>query len=191
MTDPIDYLCEDPALAPLVDRHGPLSIEPAPNPFERFVVAIVNQQLSTESAAAIRERLFERFMVTPETMRSADEAALREVGLSSQKVAYVRNVAAAFQSGKVDVDRYASFSDAEVIEDLTDIKGVGDWTAKMFVMFVLGREDVFPVEDLGIRKGMAAVCNLPEDDRPAMVERAEMWRPYRSYASRYLWLAVD
>lgn len=190
-TDPVERLRADPHLGPVVEAHGPVTVHPAEDPFARFVVAIVNQQLSTQSAAAIRERLFDRFEVTPETMLTADESALREVGLSSQKVRYVRNVAEAYESGKVDPARYASFTDEEVVDDLTDIVGVGDWTAHIFLMFVLGREDVFPVGDLGIRKAMAALFELDESDRAAMVETAERWAPHRTYASRYLWRSVD
>jgi len=189
--DPVERLRGDPHLGPVVEAHGPVTVEPAPDPFARFVVAIVNQQLSTESAAAIRERLFDRFEVKPETMLAADEATLREVGLSSQKIGYVRNVAAAHASGKVDPERYAGFSDEEVVRDLTDIKGVGDWTARIYLMFVLGREDVFPVGDLGIRKAMAALFGMDRSDRSAMVETAERWAPHRTYASLYLWRSVD
>ncbi|MFC7046330.1 DNA-3-methyladenine glycosylase family protein [Halobacteriaceae archaeon GCM10025711] len=186
--DPYEFLRQDPALRPLVDEHGEILIEPASDPFERLVVSIVNQQLSTASAAAIRDRLFDRFEVTPDGLLAADEDALRDVGLSSQKVRYVRSVAAHFDDGVAIAD-YADMTDDEVIDDLTTITGVGTWTAKMFLIFVLAREDVFPVEDLGIRRGMEAVVG--EMTRAEMVDRAEVWRPYRSYASRYLWRAVD
>lgn len=189
--DPIARLRADPHLGPVVERHGPVTVEPAADPFARFVVAIVNQQLSTQSAAAIRERLFDRFEVTPETLLAAEDEALREVGLSSQKIGYVRNVAEAFESGKVSTERYAAFGDEEVVADLTEIKGVGDWTARIFLMFVLGREDVFPVGDLGIRKAMAEMFGMERTDRTAMVETAERWAPHRTYASLYLWRSVD
>ena len=189
--DPIDRLRADPHLGPVVEAHGPVTVEPADDPFARFVVAIVNQQLSTQSAAAIRERLFDRFEVTPAVLLSADDEALREVGLSGQKIEYVRNVAEAYQSGKVSPERYAEFTDEAVVDDLTEIKGVGEWTAHIFLMFVLGREDVFPVGDLGIRTAMAALFGMDRSDRAAMVETAERWAPYRSYASLYLWRSVD
>ena len=189
--DPVERLRADPHLGPVVEAHGPVTVEPADDPFARFVVAIVNQQLSTQSAAAIRERLFDRFEVTPESLLAADETALGEVGLSGQKIRYVRNVAEAHRSGKVDPERYATMSDEAVVEDLTDIVGVGDWTARIYLMFVLGREDVFPVGDLGIRKAMAGLFDVAEEDRAEMVELAERWAPHRTYASRYLWRSVD
>ncbi|QIB74811.1 DNA-3-methyladenine glycosylase 2 family protein [Halogeometricum borinquense] len=187
----MDPIRNDERLAPLVEEHGELAIEPADDEFERFVVSIINQQLSTQSAAAIRERLFDRFEVTPEAMLNADETALRDVGLSSQKISYIQNVATAFQTDDLTRSGMADLTDEDVLTRLTEIRGVGDWTAKMYLMFVLGREDVFPVEDLGIRKAMAELYQMDENDRAAMVERAEAWRPYRSVASRYLWRVVD
>ena len=186
MTDPHDLLRADPHLGPVVDEHGELAIDPAADPFERLVVSIVNQQLSTASAAAIRERLFDRYEITPEAMLAADDEGLRELGLSHQKIEYVRNVADQFIADDLSHSTFAEMTDEEVIGELTEIKGVGVWTAKMFLIFVLAREDVFPIEDLGIRRGMEMLFG-DEISRPEMVERAEAWRPYRSYASRYLW----
>jgi len=190
VTDPYDVLRRDPALAPLVDEHGPIPLEPHPEPFERLVTSIVNQQLSGASAAAIHGRLTGRFELTPSALLAADEAALREVGLSASKVDYLRSAAEAFDSGRLDPARFESMPDEAVVEALTEVRGVGVWTAKMFLIFVLAREDVFPVEDLGIRRGMQALFG-DEVDRDWMVERAVDWAPYRSYASRYLWRAVD
>jgi DNA-3-methyladenine glycosylase II len=187
--DPHDHLRADPHLGPYVESHGELEVEPAEDPFARTVVSVLNQQLSTASAAAIRDRVFDRFEVTPSGMLDAEEAALRDAGLSRQKVEYVREIARAFGDGRIDPDRYAGMDDGAVVADLTAVRGVGDWTAKMFLMFVLGREDVFPVEDLGIRRGMEALFDDPT--RAEMVDLAEPWRPYRSYASLYLWRAVD
>ena len=186
----MEPLRNDPTMAPIVEEHGELTIEPHPDPFERLVVSIVNQQLSTSSAAAIRERLFDRFEITPAEMLTADEDALRETGLSSSKVEYIRNVAQAFEAEPLTSERFEGVPDEEVVDELTEIRGVGVWTAKMYLMFCLGREDVFPVEDLGIRRGMQMLYG--EDlSRPEMVETAEAWRPYRSYASRYLWRAYE
>lgn len=185
----MESLRTDPALAPLVDEHGPVELEPAADPFARLVVSVINQQLSVESAAAIEERVFDRFEVTPAGMLAADEDALREAGLSGSKVAYVRNLATAFDDGTLSRERLDAMSDEEVIDALTEVKGVGVWTAKMALIFVLGREDVFPVEDLGVRRGMESLFG--DLTRAEMVARAEAWRPYRSYASLYLWRVVD
>lgn len=186
----MEPLRDDPTLAPIIEEHGELTIEPHPDPFRRLVVSIINQQLSTASAAAIRERVFDRFEVTPAAMLAADEAALRETGLSASKVEYVRNVAEAFEAQPLTPDYFDGVPDEEVVAELTEIRGVGVWTAKMYLLFCLAREDVFPVEDLGIRRGMQLLYG--EDlTRPEMVETAEAWRPYRSYASRYLWRAYE
>jgi DNA-3-methyladenine glycosylase II len=183
--DPHAHLAGDETLAPLVESYGPLELDPTGDPFERLVVSLVNQQLSSASAAAIRERLFDRFEVTSEGLLAADEDALRDVGLSRQKVDYVQSAAEAAREGRLDRDRFAAMDDTAVVDDLTDIRGVGDWTGKMFAMFALGREDVFPVEDLGIRRAMESLHG--DLTRAEMVERAEPWRPFRSYAALYLW----
>ena len=190
MTDPNEYLRADPDLAPLVEAHGPITVEPHPEPFERLVTSIVNQQLSGESAAAIRGRLTDRFELTPDALLAADEAALRETGLSGSKVDYVKSVAEAYREGRITPERLADRDDDAVVDALTEVRGVGVWTAKMYLMFVLGREDVFPVEDLGIRRGMERLFG-DDVERDWMVERAAEWAPYRTYASRYLWRAVD
>lgn len=185
-----EHLRADPDVGPLVERYGELTVEPADDTFQRLVVAIVRQQVSMAAARAIRERLFDRFAVTPAAMADADPAALTEAGLSARKAEYVRNVAEAYLERGYSRAYFRGMDDDAVRAELTAIRGIGDWTAKMFLMFCLGREDVFPVEDLGIRKGMRTLYGA-ELSRPAMVERAEAWRPYRSYASRYVWRAYD
>ena len=142
------------------------------------------------SADAIEERLFDAVEVTPAGVLAADEATLRDAGLSRQKVSYVRNIAEAFDEHGYSRASFEGMDDDAVVAELTSISGVGPWTAKMQLLFSLGRPDVFPVEDLGIRNAVAAVCDETLD-RAEMVDRAEQWRPYRSYASLYLWRAVD
>jgi DNA-3-methyladenine glycosylase II len=190
MTDPHDTLRDDPDLGPLVDEHGELGLDPADDPFERLAVSIVRQQVSMDAAAAIRERLFEAVDVTPEGVAGADPEVLRDAGLSSQKTDYVRNVADAFLEHDWDRASFADLGDDEVRAELTSITGVGDWTAEMFLMFGLGREDVFPVGDLGIRKGMQSLYG-EETTRAEMRDIAARWQPYRSYASLYVWRAYE
>jgi DNA-3-methyladenine glycosylase II len=187
---PEAHLADDPALAPHVAAHGPVDLTPAEDFFARFVRSICRQQVSTASAAAIEDRLFAAVSVTPAGVREASTETLREAGLSRQKVDYVRNVARAVAERGYSRSYFEGMDDAAVVEELTSITGVGTWTAKMQLLFSLGRPDVFPVEDLGIRAAMRSVCDAP-DDRGAMVERASAWRPYRSYASVYLWRATD
>ncbi|MFC7133741.1 MULTISPECIES: DNA-3-methyladenine glycosylase family protein [Salinibaculum] len=185
-----DALASDDTLAPLVAEHGPLALEPADDLFERLVVSIIRQQVSMDAAAAIRERVFERFEVTPAAVLAADEDALRDAGLSAAKVEYVRAAAERFQQRDYDRDFFADLSTEDVLAELGEIRGIGPWTGKMFCLFCLGRPDVFPVEDLGVRKGMWQVADS-DMSRNDMVERAEPWRPYRSYAALYLWRAAD
>ena len=180
----------DPTMRRLVERYGRVTVAPASDPFRRLIRSIVSQQVSTASAEAIRGRLFEEFRITPAGIEAADPDALRAVGLSRQKVEYVKAVAAAHRDGRIDRDRFAEMDNAAVAEALTDVRGVGPWTAKMYLLFCLGREDVFPVEDLGIRNAMQELYGT-EMDRSAMMEHAEQWAPYRSYASRYLWQTQD
>ena len=180
---------DDPVLGPYVDEHGPLTLDPADDPFERLVVSIVNQQLSTHAAATIRERLFESVEPTPKGLLSADEETLREAGLSAQKVGYLRSAAREFEERNLTHERFAAMEDDAIIETMTEIHGVGAWTAKTFLMFALGREDVFPVEDLGIRRGMEHLFG--ELTRAEMRTKAETWRPYRSIASLYVWRVAD
>jgi DNA-3-methyladenine glycosylase II len=184
--DAIATLRDDDYLGPLVEAHGPLTIEPADDFYRRFVVSILRQQVSMASAAATRERLFEAVDPTPAAMLATDEATLREAGLSRQKARYVRTVATAFEERGWSTEFFADMDDDEARAELTDVTGVGEWTANMQLLFSLGRADVFPVGDLGIRKGMETLFDA-DLTRPAMVERAERWRPYRSYASLYLW----
>jgi DNA-3-methyladenine glycosylase II len=181
----------DPALGPLVEEHGELAVGTADDAFRRLVVAIVNQQLSVSSAAAIRERLFDAVEITPDGVLAADESTLRDAGLSGSKAEYVRNVARAFRDRDLTPAGLSDATDDEAIAALTEIRGIGTWTAKMYLVFVLGRPDVFPVEDLGIRTAMAELYGFETDDRTGMCDHAERWRPYRSYATRYLWRAVD
>ncbi len=190
-TDPHDHLRADDALAPLVEEHGPLALEPAEDAFQRLVTAVVRQQVSMDSAAAIRERLFDRFEVTPEGILAAEPDDLHDVGLSAAKAEYVQHIAEAHAERGLGRDYFAGMDDEAVAAELTDIRGVGDWTAKMYLMFALGREDVFPVEDLGIRKGMYALFDDEDMTRGEMRERAARWAPYRSYASLYLWRAYE
>ncbi|MFC4448419.1 DNA-3-methyladenine glycosylase family protein [Halorussus aquaticus] len=191
MTDEaITALREDELLGPLVAEYGPLTIEPADDFFQRFVTSVLRQQVSMASAAATRERLFEAVAVTPEGILAADPQTLRDVGLSRQKTEYVRNIAEAFVEEGYSQAYFADTTDEEVLAELTSIKGVGAWTANMQLMFSLGRPDVFPVGDLGIRKGMEALFDA-EMTRTEMVEAAERWAPYRSYASLYLWRADE
>jgi len=187
-------LSEDPVMAELLEAHDPYS-EQEWSEFERLCVSIINQQLSTASAAAVKERVFDLLEgeVTPEAVLEADEEELREAGLSGMKIEYVQNAAEAFQENDYTREALADHTVEEVIDLLTDIKGVGEWTAHMYLMFVLEREDVLPLGDLAIRNGIEQLYaeDGEELSREEMREIAEAWRPYRSVAARYIWAEYE
>ena len=165
------------------------------NYFEALVRAIVYQQLSGKAAATIYKRFKNLFIKnkypSPIMVMERSHEELRSVGLSNQKASYIHNIANAFYTGAIPKD-INIMGDKEVIECLTTIKGVGPWTAEMFLMFTLNRPDVFPVTDLGIQKGFQLFFQLDKLPRPdQMIKNAEPWRPYRTLASWYLWRLVE
>ena len=190
-------LREDPVMAELIEAHDPYT-EPDWTEYERLCISIINQQLSTASAAAVKRRVFDLLddEVTPETVLDADEEALRDAGLSGMKIEYVRNAARAFRREDRDFSRegMAGLSDEEVVERLTEIKGVGEWTARMYLLFVLERTDVLPLGDLAVRRGIEQLYGdgeVGEMTRAEMREVAERWRPHRSAATRYIWAEYE
>lgn len=192
--DPESVLRTDPVLARVVDRREPHPIDPEVDEFERLCVSIVNQQLSTASAAAVRERVWDVLdeTVTPERVLEAPTDALRDAGLSRTKVEYVRNVAEAFQSRDLTRAGLADRSNDDVIDELTQIRGVGRWTANMYLIFVLHRPDVLPLGDLAVRRGIEQLYNDGDELARAEMRRiAEPWRPYRSVATRYIWAEYE
>lgn len=185
-------LAQDPVMAGLIETHGAVTLTPADDPFERLCVSIINQQLSTASANAIRERVFALFEdedLAPATLLAADTDALREAGLSRTKVEYLRNTAEAFRDRDLSRERLSSLSNEAVVSELTEIKGIGEWSAEMFLIFALGREDVLPLGDLAIRRGLATLYDVEE--RGEMRTVAEPWRPYRSYGTLYVWRSYE
>ncbi len=178
-------LSEDHYLGPLISKYGVLELDPADDMFQRLVVSVIRQQISMAAAAAIQENLFTSIEITPATVLATDPETFRNAGLSQAKTKYIKNAAAAFQDG-LSKSYFEDLDDATVIAELTEIKGIGEWTAHMQLMFSLGREDVFPVGDLGVRNGMNDLFNQ-DMSRQEMVEEASQWAPYRSYATLYLW----
>ena len=184
----------------LIDEYGPLAIEQSSHrrpgdPYGVLVRTIVGQQLSTRSAQAIFQRLVDLFGGHTPSARElieADPEVVRAVGLSHSKVAYLRDLAERVEDGDLELDRLSELPDDEVAAQLTAVKGIGKWSADMFLMFHLGRPDVLPVGDLGIRKAVERLYELPAVPDAAEVERiAEPWRPYRTLASLYLWTALE
>jgi DNA-3-methyladenine glycosylase II len=184
----------------LIARVGKLDLEgrrrgrPA-DAYGALVRSIVGQQLSTKAAATIYGRLTELFggrTPTPRELLDADPDAIRAAGMSRPKISYLRSLAEHVLSGELELDRLDELSDEEIVAELTAVKGLGVWTAHMFMIFHLSRPDVLPVGDLGVRNAARAVYDLDELPVPAELERlAEPWRPHRSLGALYLWRSLD
>ena len=201
MPEPLEELRRsDAVMARIVDEQGPLDEEQRRRgrPREAYgalVRSIVGQQLSTKAARSIYERLTALFggrTPTPAELLAADPEEVRSVGLSRPKVAYLRSLAEHVESGELELDRLSKLPDDEVSAQLTAVKGIGQWTADMFLIFHLGRPDVLPVGDLGIRRAVELAYGLKEiPDAAKLLEIGEPWRPHRSLASLYLWRSLD
>ena len=188
----------DPVMAELVASHGRMSVErrlrergQVRDAWAVLLRALVGQQLSAKAAATIFGRLVAPYgerMPTPAELLEADEKDLRAAGLSGRKVEYVRDLARHVESGELELEVLATMSDEEVIAEITAVRGFGRWTAEMFLIFQLGRPDVLPVGDLGIRRAVERAYDLDELPKPDELERiAEPWRPQRTLACLYLW----
>lgn len=180
-------------LAAIIERVGAPRIEFREPVFATLVRSIVFQQLHGKAAATIYGRLEAAAKtITPEAILKLRPARLRAAGLSAQKLGYVRDLARQTREGAVDFGRLGALADADVIEHLTQVKGVGVWTAHMFLIFALRRPDVLPVGDYGIRAAIQKAYGLAELPKPAEMERiAAPWRPQASLASWYLWRSLD
>jgi len=185
----------DPVLAPVIRRIGACGLDSRGDPYRFLVRSILYQQIAGHAARAIEGRLrasFDGRIPSAERLRRASPARLRAVGLSRQKVASMRAIARAFDDGVLGSRRLRALDDDGVIELVTQIRGIGVWTAHMLLMHALGRPDVLPFGDYGIRKGAQALYGLAQLPTRAELEAiAAPWRPYRSVASWYLWRSLD
>ncbi len=194
-------MASDPVMAEIIVRVGPLgnSRTGRPDPDDHYgalVRSITGQQLSVKAAASIYARLLTRFEgrpPTPQEILLDDPQELRAAaGLSNAKVSYLRSLAEHVISGELELARMNELSDERVMEELVAVKGIGAWTAQMFLMFHLGRPDILPVGDLGIRRAIERAYGLeampPEEQ---MEQIAAPWRPHRTLACRYLWRSLD
>ena len=185
----------DPALGRLVDLLGPPAIRP---PLEGYFAALVRaiafQQLAGRAAAAIHGRFLANFVegLTPETVLALPEELFRSAGLSAAKTASIRDLAAKTVDGTVPLEGLEAYSDDEIVERLSTVRGIGPWTAEMFLIFQLRRPDVWPVDDFGVRKGYAIAHELPTLPKPKeLAALGDLYRPYRTIAAWYCWRAND
>ncbi len=185
----------DPILARVIDDVGPYTIEFREPDFETLVRSIVFQQLSGKVAAVIFARLVAAAgsgRLTPEVVLRLRTPRLRAAGLSPQKISYIKELARHARSGAVDFSLLPAMPDEDVCSALTAVKGIGIWTAQMFLIFALRRTDVMPTGDLGIRAAIRNLYGLPELPKPSEIEHlSQKWRPYCSVASWYLWRTLD
>ncbi|MBT3936839.1 MAG: DNA-3-methyladenine glycosylase 2 family protein [Candidatus Marinimicrobia bacterium] len=186
----------DPEIVPLVDqlKLNPLTREY--NYFKSLTRAIIYQQLSGKAAKTISDRFIALYdgkeYPTPADVLGSEHETLRSVGLSNAKSNYIKNIAQAFLDGTIDLNQLDQWDDETITDKLVSIKGVGPWTAQMFLMFTLNRPDVFPTGDLGVQKGFQQFYKLKELPKPKdMEQKAEKWKPYRSVMSLYFWKVVD
>jgi DNA-3-methyladenine glycosylase II len=189
----------DPVMADLIERIGPLDLakrlrrrkeERPADAFGALIRSIVGQQLSTKAARAIYLRMLDLFdgPPTPEAVLALSEDDLRGIGFSRRKVEYVHDLAGHVLDGELELDRIATLGDEEAIAEISAVRGLGRWTAEMFLLFHLGRPDVISGGDLGIRKAIMVEYELAEMPTPSQVEeRSRLWSPNRSLASLYLW----
>jgi DNA-3-methyladenine glycosylase II len=187
----------DRKLARVIDRVGPPDLRrgrPRRDHFAELVRAICYQQLAGAAARAIHGRLVDHFggEPTPEQILAASTAELRAVGLSGNKTASIQDLAARVDAGEVELDRVGRLSDDKIVAELTLVRGIGRWTAHMFLIFQLGRLDVWPVDDFGVRKGYQIIQALREAPTAKALEPlGDRYRPYRSVAAWYCWRAAD
>ncbi|MEO8286958.1 MAG: DNA-3-methyladenine glycosylase [Chloroflexota bacterium] len=194
-TEAIEYLSGDSVMSGLIEQWGPLYLTQTDDYFFTLVDAITSQQLSSKAAATIVGRIRalvpEKQKIEAEDMLEVPDQALRDAGLSWGKVSYVKDLSARVASGEIHLGRISEMEDEEIIKELVAVKGIGRWTAEMFLIFSLARPDVFAVDDYGLRAALKRINNLPDLPRPApMRQMGEPWRPFRSYASLYLWRSV-
>lgn len=198
MNEIIQYLGKDKKLKPVIAQIGELELKHRKYIYLRLCASIMSQQLSTRVADVIYKRfeaLYEKKIPKPQQIIDTPDEKLRGIGLSNAKVGYVKNVCRFFIENKITDKRLQILDDHEVIELLTKIKGVGQWTVEMILMFAMGRENVFATDDLGIQQAMCGLYGIDPSNKKqmkeAMLKQARKWEPYRTYACLYLWRWKD
>ena len=186
----------DQRMGKLIEKFGPPNFNLMNNYYESLVRSIVYQQLSGKAASTIYERFLDLFVFDiypePKDILAVSIETLRSSGLSYQKVNYIRDLSEKWQDGTMNLTDIDSMTDEEISSELIKVKGIGQWTADMFLMFTLGRPDVFPFGDLGIQKGVMIITNMNRlPTQKEMERKTKKWQPYRTVAAWYLWKLVD
>lgn len=185
----------DPVMRDLIEKAGPFTLKPRRDRFHALVGSIISQQISGKAADSIRQRLKQRVApgkISAESLLRLSSGDLRNVGISPQKATYLLDLATRVASGSLRLERLSRLSDEEVIEALIQVKGIGVWTAQMFLIFSLGRLDVFPHDDLGVRVALRNLYGLDDlPDKHVSHQIARPWRPYASVGTWYCWRSLD
>lgn len=193
----LEYLRgKDRVLAQLIGAYGPYTVVPQTDYYARLMGSIIGQQLSVKAAATIRQRFMDLYdgLPNPEQILRTDVETMRSVGLSRTKASYMIDLAEHVLDGRLELDKISTLPNEEIISELTAVKGIGEWTAHMFLIFAVGRLDVLPTGDLGVRAGMKKVYEL--DHLPTPVEMKALaaekgWHSYESIASWYMWRSLE
>ena len=195
--DAVNYLCQtDSRLSEIIKSVGKYSIKTTNDPLQSLIESIIFQQLAGRAANIIYERFlkyYNNILPTPQQILSTpDHILIAKVGLSNKKIEYIKDLSARIIDKKLNLSLMPEMADEEIVNQLIQVKGIGRWTAEMFLIFCLGRPDIFPVGDLGLRKAIQKVYSLPELPRPStMLAIAQPWKPYRSIATWYLWKSLS
>jgi DNA-3-methyladenine glycosylase II len=190
----VKHLCKvDPKLSEAIEAVGECRLSKKANCFDQLARIIIGQQLSGRAAESIYRKvqgLNKGKLLTPPVVAKLSDQQLRSAGLSAAKVVAIRSLAEHITTRKLQIKKLETLADHEITEKITAVKGMGPWSAQMYLMFVLNRLDVFPVRDLGIRKGMMNLYGRRISEK-RMLKISERWRPYRTVASYYLWRSLD
>ena len=190
----IIFLKKDPKLAKIIKQVGPFKIKITKNRFQSLIESIVTQQLSGAAANSIMKKfrkLYNPRFPKPIDVIHSSTPNLRKTGLSRMKIMYIKELSKKIEKNEINLKTISNLSDDEVISKLTEVKGIGRWTAEMFLIFSLGRLDILPVDDLGLKKGIQFMFSLDELPKGEQIEKlAQKWRPYRTVATWYLWKSL-
>ena len=189
---------KDKILAKVIIRVGPCTLKPHTDAFESIIDAVISQQLSMYAAQSIFNRFVEYYkpekFPTPDAILNTVDEDLRKIGISKAKIRCLKDLCEKVKSGKIHLNKIHELSDEEIIKELTQVKGIGRWTVHMFLIFSLGRLNVLPTEDLGIRKGIMKLYHLrklPDEKKILEIAKKNQWSPYCSIASWYIWRSFE
>ena len=192
----LKYLSRDKDLKTLIDHFGVITLKRRRNYFKSLLRSIIHQQLSGKAAKTIENRFLELYngnrYPTPEEVLKTPAEAIQNVGISRMKTEYIRGLAKIIDDGDIRLEKLSELSNDEVGNVLKEVKGIGQWTVDMFLIFSLNRLDIFPLNDLGIQKGLMLLLGRQKIlSRESMLSHSKKWKPYRTLASLYLWKIVD